>query len=169
MTVQRFLLGAVTVITALLLQLTVIGRLPLPGVAPDLLLVLVVAFALAEGPLSGVVTGFVAGLLADAVSDHQLGRLALAYVVVGYVTGLLQDDTDRSTLHPFRAVALGAVAGLVAYVGEGILLGDVRIGLHSVVRSAISSVPYDVVITPFVVPLVAALVRRLDLDPLRRL
>lgn len=169
MTVQRFLLGAVTVITALLLQLAVIGRLPLPGAAPDLLLVVVVAFALAEGPLSGVITGFVAGLLADAVSDHQLGRLALAYVVVGYVTGLLQDDTDRSTVQPFAAVALGSLAGLAAYAGEGILLGDVRIGLHSVVRSAISSVPYDVVLTPFVVPLVAALVRRLDPDPLRRL
>lgn len=169
MTVQRFLLGAVTVITALLLQLGVIGRLPLPGAAPDLLLVVVVAFALAEGPLSGVVSGFVAGLLADAVSDHQLGRLALAYVVVGYVTGLLQDDTERSTVQPFTAVALGSLAGLAAYAGEGILLGDVRIGIHSVIRSAISSVPYDVVLTPFVVPVVAGLVRRLDPDPLRRL
>ena len=169
MTAQRFLLGAVTLVTALLLQLAVVGRLPLPGAAPDLLLVVVVGFALAEGPFSGVVSGFVAGLLADAVSDHQLGRLALAYVVAGFITGMLQDDTERSTLQPFAAVALGALAGLAAYTGEGILLGDVRIGLHSVVRSAISSVPYDVALTPFVVPVVAGLVRRLDHDPLRRL
>ena len=169
MTTQRFLLGAAAVLTGLLLQLAVIGRLPLPGAAPDLLLVLVVAFALAEGPLAGIATGFVAGLLADGVGDHQLGRLALAYVVVGYVTGLLQDDVARSTLRPFVAVGLGALAGLAAYTGEGILLGDPRVVLHAVVRSAVSSVPYDVVLTPFVVPVVTGLVRRLDPDPLRRL
>ena len=83
MTVQRFLLGASSIITALLLQATVIGRLPLPGAAPDLVLVLVIAFALAEGPMSGMATGFVAGLLADGMSAHEMGRLALAYALAG--------------------------------------------------------------------------------------
>ena len=169
MTVQRLLLGLASVVTAVLLQVTVIGRLPLPGAAPDLLLVLVVGFALAEGPMAGMTTGFATGLLADALSAHELGRLALAYAVVGYLTGMLQDETDRSTLQPFGAVLLGAVAFLVTYTGEGVLLGDPRLTGHSVVRAALSSVPYDVVLTPFVVPLVTGLVRRLDVDPLRRL
>ena len=169
MTAQRFLLGAASIVTALLLQITVVARLPLPGAAPDLLLVLVVAYALAEGPMSGMVTGFVAGLLADGLSTHELGRLALAYALAGYLTGLLQDDTDRSTLHPFGAVALGALTALAAYAAVGVLLGDPRISLHPVLRAAVSGVPYDVVLTPFVVPLVGGLVRRLDIDPLRRL
>lgn len=169
MTGQRFLLGAVSIVTALLLQVTVLGRLPLPGAAPDVVLVLVLAFALAEGPMSGLVTGFLAGLLADGISDHEMGRLALAYAVAGYVTGMLQDDTDRSTVQPFGAVLLGALAALAAYAGEGVLLGDPRVTLHPVLRAAVSSVPYDVVLTPFVVPLVAGLVRRLDVDPLRRI
>lgn len=169
MRAQRFLLGLASVLTALLLQVTVIGRLPLPGAAPDLLLVLVVAFALAEGPLSGLVTGWFAGLLADALAAHELGRLALAYAVAGYLTGMLKDETDRSTVQPFAAVAMGAVAALSTYVGVGILLGDARLTVYAVLRTALSSVPYDVVLTPFVVPLVAGLVRRLDDDPLRRL
>jgi len=168
-TFQRFLLGAASVVTALLLQVTVVARLPLPGAAPDLVLVLVIAFALAEGPMSGVTTGFVAGLLADGLSDHEIGRLALAYAIAGYVTGLLQDDTDRSTLQPFGAVLLGALTALAAFAVEGILLGDVRVSLVPVVRAAVSAVPYDVVLTPFVVPLVVGLVRRLDVDPLRRI
>ena len=168
MTVQRFLLGAVSLVTVLLLQTTVVTRLPLPGAPPDLLLLLIVAFALVEGPLSGVVTGFVAGLLADTLADHQLGRLALAYAVAGYLTGLLQDDTKRSTLQPFGAVALGGLTALVAFTAEGVLLGDPRVGLHAVLRAAVSSVPYDVALTPFIVPIVGALVRRLDVDPLRR-
>jgi rod shape-determining protein MreD len=168
-TAQRFLLGAAAVVTALLLQLTVIGRLPLPGAAPDLLLVLVVAFALAEGPTSGMVTGFIAGMLADAMSAHEIGRLALAYAVAGYVTGLLHDEADRSTIKPFGVVLLGSLAALAAFTFEGILLADPRITLHSVVRAVVSSVPYAVILTPFVVPVIAGLVRRLDVDPLRRI
>jgi len=166
---QRLLLGVLCVLTAMLLQVTVVGRLPLPGAAPDLVLVLVIAFALAEGPQSGLVTGWFAGLLADALAAHELGRLALAYALAGYVTGMLKDETDRSTLQPFAAVAMGAVVSLSAFVGVGILLGDPRLTVYSVVRTALSSVPYDVVLTPFVVPLVAGMLRRLDDDLLRRL
>ena len=168
MTVQRFLLGAVTVVTALLLQVTVVARLPVPGAAPDLVLLVVVAFALAEGPLSGMVTGFAAGLLADLLADHQLGRLALAFAFAGYVTGMLQDDTERSTLQPFGAVALGSLTALLTFAVEGLLLGDPRVMVHAVLGGAASSVPYDVLLTPFVVPAVGALVRRLDVDPMRR-
>lgn len=168
MTARRFLLAAATVLTALLMQTTVVTQLPLPGAAPDLLIVLVVAYALTEGPLSGLTTGFIAGLLADLSADHELGRLALAYALVGYVTGLLEDDTERSTLLPFAAVALGAVTGLFVFAAEGALLGDPRVTFGAVGRSLVSSVPYDVVLTPFVVPVVALLVRRVEFDPLRR-
>ena len=107
MTLRRGLLSVATVLTALLLQSTVLSRLPLPGGAPDLLLVLVVAYALAEGPLSGTVTGFCAGLLADLTSDHELGRTALVLALVGYVAGLVHDDPSyggrgaRSPLPPY--------------------------------------------------------------------
>ena len=167
MTFSRFLLGAVVVVTALLAQGTVLARLPLPGAAPDLVLVVVVAFALVEGSRSGLVTGFVAGLLADLGGDAQLGRLALAYAVVGYLCGLVHDDTERSVVLPFAAVALGAVVAVLVYAGEGILLGDPRITGGAVKRSLASTVPYSVVLTPFVVPVVGLLVRRLD-APLRR-
>jgi rod shape-determining protein MreD len=168
MTPRRFLLAAATVLTALLLQDTVFTQLPLPGVAPDLLLVVVVAYALIEGPLSGMTTGFVAGLLADSLADHQLGRLALAYAVMGYLTGFIEDDTERSILLPFAAVAAGAAGAVVLFAGEGMLLGDPRVTLHAVGRSLASSVPYAVVLTPFVVPVLSALARRIESDPIRR-
>lgn len=169
MTFQRFLLGAASIVTALLIQLTVVGRLPLPGAAPDLVLVLVVAFALAEGPMSGLVTGWAAGLLADGLSAHQMGRMALAYALAGYISGMLKDETERSTLQPFGAVATGAAVAVGAFTVVGVLLGDPRVSFYAVSRTLLSSVPYDVVLTPFVVPLVAGLVHRLDADPLRRL
>jgi rod shape-determining protein MreD len=168
MTPSRFLLGAATVLTALLLQTTVVARLPVPGQPPDLVLVLVLAFALCEGPWSGLVTGFVAGLLADLQSDHELGRLALVYLVVGYFAGLVQDDHERSTTLPFLVVVGAALAALGICVGEGLLLDDPRTSAGVLGVGQLASVAYDLVLTPFVVPVVGLLVRRVDLDPVIR-
>lgn len=168
MSIRRALLGLATVVTALLLQTTVLARLPLPGGVPDLLLVLVVAFALAEGPLSGTVTGFAAGLLADLGADHELGRLALAYALVGYAAGLVQDEPRRSPLTPFLVVAGSAAGAVTAFALEGALLGDPRITMSTFWPALAGTTTYSVLLTPLVVPVVGALVRRLDLDPLGR-
>lgn len=168
MTVRRSLLGAATVLTALLLQTTVLTRLPLPGGPPDLLLVLVVGFALVEGPLSGTVTGFVVGLLADLGSDHELGRAALVYALVGYAAGRAQDDRSRSLVRSLLVVAAAAVGAVVAYALEGLLLGDPRVTGSAIWRSLAGTLTYSVLLTPLVVPAVGALVRRLDADPFRR-
>ena len=172
MSARRLALGAATLLTALLLQTTVLTRLPLPGGAPDLLLVLVVAFALAEGPRSGTVTGFVAGLLADLVGDHELGRTALVLAVVGYAAGLVHDPSyggrDRSTLLPFAVVGLAAAAAVTLYAVEGVLLGDPRVTGAAYLGALAGTVPYCVLLTPFVVPMVGVLVERLDRDPLSR-
>jgi len=176
-TLRRFLLGAVTVVVALLLSV-VLTRLPLPGGAPDLLLVLVVAFALAEGPLSGTITGFVAGLLADLGADHELGRSALVYTLVGYAAGLVHDAPTfaaglsgrraRSPLLPLVVVAVAAAAGVTVYAAVGFLLGDDRVTLDAYTQSLVATVAYCVLLTPFVVPVIGILVRRLDFDRLRR-
>jgi rod shape-determining protein MreD len=165
---QRVLFGAVLVSTALLLQTAVLARLPLPGGTPDLLLVVVVAFALAEGPLAGTLTGFAAGLLADLGADHEVGRLALVHLLVGYGAGLLSDEAERSTVLPFVVVAGAAAAAVAVYAGEGVLLGDPRITAAAFWRSLRTTVAYSVLLTPFVVPVVASLLRRLEPDSERR-
>lgn len=165
---RRFLLGAASVLTALLLQTTVVVRLPLPGTPPDLVLLLVVCVALVEGPVSGVVTGFVAGLLADALADHALGRLALAYVLVGYAVGLVDDERPRSALTPLLAAAGGTLLAVGVYAVEGLLLGDARVTVTAALRAAAWSAPYAVALTPLVFPGVRGLIRRVDADPVTR-
>lgn len=165
----RVLFGLVVLLSALLIQLSVIGRLPLPGGPPDLLLVVVAAIALAEGPASGLATGFSAGLLADLSADHALGRLALAYALAGYVAGLFSSDLDRSAVTSFAAVAAAATVGILVFAVSGAVVGDPRTTLATLGRSLASSLPYDVALTPFVVPAMALAVRRLDPDPERRL
>ena len=165
----RFAAG-LAVVTALMLQVTLLDRLGLWGTAPGLLLVVVVGFALAEGPLFGCVLGFCAGLLADVVppADHPLGWLALGFCLAGYIAGNFADPSRRSAFTPMVVVALAAILTTFEYAVVGLLLGDSRISAYAMSRVLPASVLYDVLLTPFVIPLIGVLARRLRADSRRR-
>lgn len=165
MTWPRAGLGVLLVLTAVVVQLSILARLPAPGGGrPDLVLVLVVAVALVEGPLSGLVLGFGAGLALDLLGDHPLGLLALVFCLVGYGAGLLLDAAERSTFAPLAVVAASAVAAAVLYALLAFLTGDPRATPEALVRGLTTSVLYDVVLAPFVVPSIGILSRALDPD-----
>lgn len=162
---SRNVLATIVVAAALILQVTVVGRLPLPGSAgPDLVLLAVVALALVNGSLSGLVTGFFAGLVTDIVppADHTIGRYALVYCLIGYVCGLAAGEMERSPVWPFAAVAVGAIAGSLLYVLVGMMLGDPRASWPAVSHVLPLQVLYDVIASPFVVWTVLRLTRRTE-------
>lgn len=166
----RLVLRGALVVTAYVLGVTVLNRLPLPGSRPDLLLVVVVAIALVEGPLRGAVLGFAAGLLADLATpaDHTVGRLALAFAVVGYAAGLLEDIEERSALAPMLVVGLSTVGAVLLYAAVGGLVGDPRVNWSAIAGTLPMTVVYNLVLSPFIVPLVTSAFRRLEPDALRR-
>ena len=161
---RRSLLATAVILTALLLQVGVVNTLDLPGGTPDLALVCVVALSLSGGPSYGVVLGFAVGLLADVMppADHTLGRLALAYAVVGFLAGLVEDAEERSVVTTVALVAVGTAVAVIVFGGVGALLGDVRVTASNVGHALAFAVIYDVVLAPFVVPLVAAAMRRVE-------
>lgn len=150
---------------ALVLQVSVANRLPLPGaVTPDLVLLVVVALALVNGSLTGVMIGFLAGIAADIIppADHTIGRYALVYCLIGYLCGLASNEMSHSTLVPFLAVAAGALAGTMLYAGMGMILGDPRSTWEIVARVVPVQVLYDVLACPFVVWAVLRVSRKSD-------
>ncbi|HVW79874.1 MAG TPA: rod shape-determining protein MreD [Mycobacteriales bacterium] len=164
MTAPRIALRIVVVVAALLLQVCVVNRMHLPLGTPDLLVIVVVAFALVGGSQRGAVLGFFAGLLADVVppADHYAGELAFSYAVIGYVAGML-DAGEESTVPTIIAVVAAASFGVVLlYAGLGDLIGDARISAGVAGRAVAATVVYDVVLAPFVVPLVSAAARRFE-------
>jgi rod shape-determining protein MreD len=159
----RAALTAALLLTAVLLQLTVLPLLHLPGATPDLVAVTVIALGLAAGPVRGAVAGFAAGIVLDLVppADGLLGLTAVVLVTVGYLAGLL-GQTERS---PFSAVGLagllsaGSVLGL-ALVGG--VVGDPRVAWDRLPGLLLTQFLYALVLAAFVIPLVAALWRRVD-------
>lgn len=167
---NRILLSATLVVVALVVQVTVLGRLQLPGAVPDLLLLTVVALALVYGHVSGALIGFGAGLVADLAppADHAAGRYALVLCVIGYVAGLVRPDNGRfrSAWGPMLTVVAAAIGSTLLYAGVGALVGDTaarHVGLTGLLFTATL---YDLLLAPFTVPFIMALARRAENDPM---
>jgi rod shape-determining protein MreD len=148
---------ALAAVVAVVLQSSVLARLPLPGDPPNLVLVLVVAVGLTGGASAGLATGFAAGLLTDLLSAHPVGLLALCFALAGFVAGLLEADVERTVLLPMVVVGLATLAVGLAYHAVLGLLGRPASGG---VADLLGTAAYDVMLTPFVVPLVAVAARR---------
>ncbi len=170
MRVNRFVLSAALVVVALVLQVSVLARLHLPGAVPDLLMLVVLALALTYGHVAGCLVGFFAGLLADLAppADHAAGRYALVLCVIGYAAGLLRPDSGqvRSAAMPMALVAVAAVVSTLLYAIVGAGVGDTAARHVGVVNLVITATVYDLILAPFTVPWIMKLARRLDRDPL---
>ncbi|MFK0253462.1 rod shape-determining protein MreD [Streptomyces sp. NPDC090445] len=167
---NRILLASTLVLVALVVQVSVLGRLQLPGAVPDLVLLTVVALALVYGHVGGALIGFAAGLLADLAppADHAAGRYALVLCVIGYAAGLVRPDSGRfrSAWGPLLTVVAAAIGSTLLYAGVGALVGDTaarHVGLTGLLFTATL---YDLLLAPFAVPFVMALARRAESDPM---
>ncbi|MGW4161066.1 rod shape-determining protein MreD [Streptomyces sp. NPDC004788] len=170
MKINRILLSAALIVVALVVQVSVLARLQLPGAVPDLVLLTVVALALVYGHVTGALVGFTAGLLADLAppADHAAGRYALVLCVVGYLCGLARPDNGRlkSASGPMTVVVVAALGSTLLYASVGALVGDTaarHVGLGFLLFTAAL---YDLLLAPFTVPLIMAVARRAENDPL---
>jgi len=170
MRLNRMLLSIAFVVIALIVQVSVLARLQLPGAVPDLLLLVVLGLAMVFGHTAGALTGFFAGLLADIAppADHAVGRYALVLCIMGYAAGLTKPygEQHRSATVPMTVVAGGAICSTFMYAGVGALVGDTaarEVGLTTLLFTATL---YDLLLAPFTVPLIMAAARRTYRDPL---
>jgi rod shape-determining protein MreD len=166
-TLLRSLVVAVLVVLAVALQVGPFTVFSFAGVVPDLALLVVLATALVRGPEYAALVGFVAGLLLDVAppADHTAGRWALAFVVVGYLAGLVRYDARSSALAAVVVVAAGSFIATSLFALSGLVLGDPGVSVDGVLRVLPIAVVYDVVLTPFVLPVCVVLLGRLQPAP----
>ncbi len=92
------------------------------GVKPDLLFIIIVYLAYSFGSFYGEVSGFIGGLLHDAISRSPLGLLAFPKVVLGFLVGMFGRAMFKSsivtvTLMLFLASLLkGVITLFVCYI-----------------------------------------------------
>ncbi|MDT0301197.1 rod shape-determining protein MreD [Streptomonospora wellingtoniae] len=160
--------SALLVLAAVLVQTVVINRLPLPwGVAPDVVLLAVVAIALWSTPAAGAVTGFAAGLAVDVLppADHEVGRTALLLCLAGYLVARIHDSSARSGLGPYLAAAATALAVPAGFLLIAVVLGDPRAALPDALWQVLIGAALTVLLSPLVLGPVTPLMRRVTFDP----
>lgn len=153
---RRAVACAVVAFFAVMLQLTFVDRLALPGGAvPDLVLVIVISLGLTHGPTAGMLAGFFAGLDLDLAppASHLIGASALTFCLLGYGCGRLTGRDGRSPALLFAAAALAAAIGEALQAAIGII-GDRSVTLQAVRQVLPTVLLYDLLLTPVVLVLV---------------
>src|SRR5713226_3647737 len=152
---RRIVGTSLLVLTALILQTTVLPHLALFRVVPDLMLVVVICIGLVRGPSSGATAGFVGGMLRDLLLDAPTGLSALAYVTVGYVVGAIRPYVQSSSVAvPLIGVFAGSVVGTAFYTLLGMLLAVPAQTLARVAQVILLTGVYNTLLVPFAYPVV---------------
>lgn len=154
------------VFVAVMIQLTLLSRLGLPGATPDLVVVTVAGLALAMGPVQGATAGFAAGILVDLAppADTLLGVNAIVYLVVGYVIGRAIDPRDRTLLLMVGMTGLAVVAATIGVAALDTILGSSRVAWDQMAGMVLSSALYAIIMAPLVIVGTAAVARRVAPD-----
>jgi len=152
-------------LAAVIAQLTVVNRLPLPGGdAPDLVLLLVTAVAVLATPMTGALAGFAGGLALDVAppAAHYAGEYALVFCLAGYgaarVGAVVHDGTDsedRSAAASLAVMAAATAAGEAGKAALGLLLSDPDVTGPAIRHVLPGAVLYDLVLTPVTLWLVS--------------
>lgn len=148
----RLALVGAAILAAALLQTTVFPHLTVAGFRPDLFALVTVAFALRDGPATGVRVGFASGLVADLLlHESAVGISALVLLAVGYAVGSARPYLAFDSVPAPLVLAFGATVAATA--GHGLLsrlLGEERYTLDLVVSASVFVGLYTTLLAPLV-------------------
>lgn len=84
------------------------------SVTPDLLLIFTVFIAIYEGQFTGMIAGFLCGLLFDAISTDVIGTNALAKTMAGFVAGYFyRENQGMQVLGSLNFLLIVSLSGFV--------------------------------------------------------
>ena len=157
-------------VVALLLQLTLVNGLALPGGGtPDLVLLSVVVIGLVSGPKPGLVSGFWVGLALDLAppASEPVGQYAFVLCLVGYFAGRLRPTLFQSAGLALTAGAVVAAAGELFGAVVTVVLDAPQASFAMVAHVLPSTALYDIALSPFAVffAVRAAVALGMDLSP----
>lgn len=139
------------IVVAVALQATWVEAIGVRGVMPDLMLLLVVYFAVNDGDERAMLTGALGGVFQDVVTDKVLGHHVLCYVVVAFVVGRVGERLI--TDHPAVKVGLVFLSGIVMgllFVAIGYVQDPGSSALYVILANVVPSAFYTAVLTPAV-------------------
>lgn len=126
---KRYISMFLIIIVCFLLQTTVLQKLELANVTPDLLIILVSASGFMYGRSLGMFSGVICGILCDLLYSDIIGIYILIYSASGYLNGIVHKIYFKDDmLIPVIAISISDFfKNIVFYVFRFLLRG--RLGI----------------------------------------
>ena len=126
---MKYVAQGIVVFLAYIIQTTILPHLKLFGVVPNLILVIVISFALYFRAFDAVVAGIILGVLADVFSGKAFGFNTVMYIIFALACGkLINKFIQLSALTASLVTFLGSVLySLALYFTFFFLWGEFRI------------------------------------------
>jgi rod shape-determining protein MreD len=151
--IRRVVALTAVVVTAILLQSTVLSQIRLLGAKPELLYIVTVLLAIIEGPREGMVFGFCAGMAEDFFLNQPKGVTALTLTLLGYTIGLARTYiVSPSPILPTLLSTVGTFCAMCFYQLVRFLLGTLDLHPVEFFRIALLVAIYNGLLTPIVYP-----------------
>ena len=143
---------------AVLVQTTLFAQVRIFDVAPDLVMLTVIAVARRLEPEPAVLLGFTSGLALDLLGSSPLGLRALVLTLIAYATVRTRDRFDINVVFTGLAVVLLSLLGVLLIVVIGTLFGEASFRDPNVFRKILLVPVYNLVLSVGVFPLVTLVV-----------
>lgn len=149
------------IVVSFFLQCTLMKRIAVGSVSPNLLVVLCVSIGLLCGKSSGLFAGFLTGLLVDLFYSYYPGIHAAFYMYLGFASGFFHkvyyDDDIKVPI--LLAVAGDFVYNFLTYVFLFLLQGNTDFFFY-LRRVILPEIIYTLVLTAFVYRLYYKIIHR---------
>jgi rod shape-determining protein MreD len=160
-TFRHLNIGLALAIVAVILQTTLFDRFLDPfGVAPDFVLLMVIATAYQLSEEAAMLLGFIAGLLTDLLGNTLLGVWALVLTVVGYVAVRIRPRVEGNPILTLVSVFVLTIAGELLYAVLGTLFGQQVFSDVNAFKKVLLAAVYNLLLAVIVLPITARLMRR---------
>jgi len=143
---------------AVLVQTTLFAQVRIFDVAPDLVMLTVIAVARRLEPEPAVLLGFTSGLALDLLGSSPLGLRALVLTLIAYATVRTRDRFDINVVFTGLAVVLLSLLGVLLIVVIGTLFGEASFRDPNVFRKILLVPIYNLALSVAVFPLVTLVV-----------
>lgn len=142
--------GYMILLILLVVQSTILSRIALESVKPDLVLLAVIYLANKNGKMAGQTYGFISGLIEDFLSVSPLGFNGFLNTLVGFLYGLTSETffIDQVII----PMLMGGVATILKGLGVSFLSGLFNLeNLHFNLFSIpfLIEIGYNMVVAPF--------------------
>jgi rod shape-determining protein MreD len=153
---SRHVFFAVAATVAILLSAELSLSLPLAGIGPDLLILVVVAFGMGERPRTAATAGFIAGFVKDLLLVTPTGLSAFAYAATAY--GATLAGIPRGVGPAVGLFAASTFASQLLFGLGAVFLGP-QVDPAPLPRMLFVTTAYNALISPLLMPLLNRVVR----------